>query len=412
MKMFDRIYDKLKNMKYGYYIAYTVLFAITALISFRFFIFYGKSLIINGDALSQNYVSISYYGALLRDIFKGVLNGNFSIPMWDVNLGLGEDILTTLHYYGIGEPLMLLSALFPQSKGELAFTFIFICRLYLSGLFFYFFSFYKNNSRTGTLIGSFIYIFSGYVMLQVSKHLMIGVPVVFLPLILIGVEKIFKEKKPLIFVLSVAFAAMSNIYYLYSLIIFTVIYFVFRYFSDSREKSIGDFILLAIKFMLLGALALMISAVVILPVFRVMTSDARVGKGYIYDLLYPVRYYLNFIASYTNMQRQDRVIEMGFSVLSVIGAVLLCIKRKNNRFLFRAFILINIFALIPFCAYVFHGFSGIANRWVWAYAMLSGFIFASIYPELLQLGKKEKLIITAAGGVFLACPLLFSIYDT
>ena len=38
--------------------------------------------------------------------------------MWDMNIGYGSDILTTLHYYVIGDPLTLLSVFVPADKTE------------------------------------------------------------------------------------------------------------------------------------------------------------------------------------------------------------------------------------------------------------------------------------------------------
>mgnify|MGYP002225045529 CR=1 FL=1 len=40
------------------------------------------------------------------------------LPMWDMNIGYGSDILTTLHYYVIGDPLTLLSVFVPADKTE------------------------------------------------------------------------------------------------------------------------------------------------------------------------------------------------------------------------------------------------------------------------------------------------------
>ena len=56
--------------------------------------------------------------------------------MWDMNIGYGSDILTTLHYYVIGDPLTLLSVFVPADKTEVLYEvliflvfFVFIIRI-------------------------------------------------------------------------------------------------------------------------------------------------------------------------------------------------------------------------------------------------------------------------------------------
>lgn len=49
--------------------------------------------------------------------------------MWDLNIGYGSDILTTLHYYVIGDPLTLLSVFFKSSQTEFLYEFLFFDNL-------------------------------------------------------------------------------------------------------------------------------------------------------------------------------------------------------------------------------------------------------------------------------------------
>lgn len=54
--------------------------------------------------------------------------------MWDLNIGYGSDILTTLHYYVIGDPLTLLSVFFKSSQTEFLYEFLIFLRIYLAEL--------------------------------------------------------------------------------------------------------------------------------------------------------------------------------------------------------------------------------------------------------------------------------------
>jgi len=49
------------------------------------------------------------------------------LPQWNFSLGYGGDILTTLHYYVIGDPLDLLSIACPTRYAVYLYSFCFGC---------------------------------------------------------------------------------------------------------------------------------------------------------------------------------------------------------------------------------------------------------------------------------------------
>lgn len=106
---------KEKKKEYQrYYLAYSA--AVTGLFCVILLIFQknGKSFIRGGDGLGQHYVALEYWGKYLRRIVKGILlEHRLNIPQWDLHIGYGADILTTLHYYVIGDPLNLLAVFVP-----------------------------------------------------------------------------------------------------------------------------------------------------------------------------------------------------------------------------------------------------------------------------------------------------------
>ena len=111
---------KEKKKEYQrYYLAYSA--AVTGLFCVILLIFQknGKSFIRGGDGLGQHYVALEYWGKYLRRIVKGILlEHRLNIPQWDLHIGYGADILTTLHYYVIGDPLNLLAVFVPAAYME------------------------------------------------------------------------------------------------------------------------------------------------------------------------------------------------------------------------------------------------------------------------------------------------------
>ena len=59
-----------------------------------------------------------------------------AVPTWDFSIGYGADIITTLSYYGLGDPLDLLAAFVPGRWTEQLLEGLIVLRLYLAGLAF------------------------------------------------------------------------------------------------------------------------------------------------------------------------------------------------------------------------------------------------------------------------------------
>ena len=99
--------------KDNYYILYSLVFIIVFMIAFSQFFLNDK-----------NYNSLIYFGQYIRSIVKSLfLQGKLVIPTWDFSLTMGSDIITTLHYYAIGDPLNLLYAAVPCAYSEFFFSF-------------------------------------------------------------------------------------------------------------------------------------------------------------------------------------------------------------------------------------------------------------------------------------------------
>ena len=105
------------SKKVWFFLAYTVCFAIIAGAVFSVFIINKKSFIWIPDGLQQHFNALLYYRSWLLSILDTLVTEHkISVPLWDMQIGLGSDVLTTLHYYVIGDPLNLLSVFVPDEK--------------------------------------------------------------------------------------------------------------------------------------------------------------------------------------------------------------------------------------------------------------------------------------------------------
>lgn len=383
-----KITSKIKNA--DFYLVYTLTFLTLSLFLFLQFYLNGKSLVWKHDGVPQHLNSLSYYGEYLRGILYSLfVEHKCKIPMWDMHIGYGSDILTTLHYYVIGDPLTLLSVLVKPEHTEKLYEFLIFLRIYLAGITFSRYAFYHKNSKQAVFMGTMIYIFAGWTIYASMKHPYFSNPMIYLPLILMGIDKIYRKEKPYIFIWSVALAGFSNFYFFYMLGIFMVLYAVFRFFEQFQDRSLKNISKWLGIFAVYSVIAVLIAAVVLLPVILpVFGTDRFKAENYV-PLFYDRIYYEKYLGCLIG----ENMIQWGvagYSAVSLAGVFVLFSRRKKYRTLKAGFVMLNLFLLLPFAGHVLNGFSYVSNRWIWAYGMLIAYIFVKIYPDLFTLTLKEK----------------------
>lgn len=110
-----------------------------------------------------------------------------------------------------------------------------------------------------------------------------------------GIEKIYKKEKPYLFICATAVAAMSNFYFFYMISIFMVLYAAFRYFGIFRKRSVKDVFQWFLKFAVFYLVALMIAALIFLPVVMTLFGTERFQAQNYVPLLYDRIYYEKYL---------------------------------------------------------------------------------------------------------------------
>ena len=390
MKTFFSKEKSRKEKKADFYILYTLVFAAISLFIYGCFYLNGKSLIWSHDGVPQHINALAYYGKYLRNVLKTlVIDHKLSLPMWDMHIGYGSDILTTLHYYVIGDPLTLLSVFVPEKNTEILYELLIFLRIYLAGIAFSIYCFYRKNPKQATFLGSLVYIFAGWTIYASMKHPYFSNPMIYLPLVLMGIEKVYKKEKPYLFIWATAVAAMSNFYFFYMISVFMVLYAAFRYFGIFLERSVKDVFQWFLKFAGFYLVALMIAATIFLPVIMTLFGTERFQAQNYVPLLYDHVYYEKYLGCLIG----ENMIQWGvagFSAVAMAGVFVIFSKKKKYTELKLGFVMMNLFLLIPFAGHVLNGFSYVSNRWIWAYGMLIAYILVKAYPELFTLQIREK----------------------
>lgn len=401
--------DKWTNLskKKRYFTLYTGCFVLVCLIVFSWYFTAGRTFIWKSDGWNQHYKALVYYGRYLRSIVKNLLfNHELIIPAWDFSIGEGSDILTALHYYVIGDPLNLLSVFVPARHTWVLYDFLIILRLYLSGLFFSLLCFETGQrNQYGILAGAMTYTFCLWALFNAARHPYFLNPMVYMPLLVMGVERILRGRRPWLFVGAVFLSAISNFYFFYMLVLATIIYVAARLISLYRKK-LTDALKPLLHIFLFAVLGTLLAAVILLPIIAAFLGSSRMGVENGTRLFYPLSYYSK-LPSIALSTSSTYWLCMGYSVVTIPALFLLFRKKKQGGLLKSLFLVGMIIILLPTLGQAFNGFSYISNRWNWAFALICAYILSAMWPSLMNLSRKDALFLLGCmAGYLFACLLL------
>ena len=391
----------IKEQRKYCYGVYTLMFLLMCIVAFLPFFTEGKSFVWGAgveDGLSQHFSALAYYGEALREFFRNLLAGHPKLVMWDMSLGYGADILSTLNYYAIGDPLNLLYGFVSPKNTETMYNFMIVLRMYLAGITFIMYARKMKKRSYGTVIGALVYVFSGFCFRLGLRHPFFINPMIYFPLLCLGIEKIYQRERPYVFIFAVCVSAMSNYYFLYMLTIFAVIYAWIRFYKYTEENKMKNFFLTILKFGMYYTLGIAMAAVILLPSVIGFLGNGRYGNGADWKslIVYPGKYYLLFIENFIGYGNMGSNTNAGY--LPIVGIVVLftLFSQRMKHKKYRAAFIASIIALIlPIFGYAFNGLSYANNRWAFALSFIVALLTAEMYPRLFVMSKRQQIGIGA-----------------
>lgn len=211
------------------------------------------------------------YFPLLKGLRDKLINHTSFNYTWDIGLGTGY---RAIYAYYLASPLNLFTILINPKYLVDYLDLLIITKLSLCGVSFNFYikNKYKDKSMLVPVF-SICYALSSYMCTYCFNIIWLDSLILFPPIIL-GLEKLYKEKKYKLYFFSLFFAILSNYYIAIIICIFSIIYFIYMIiFDEHRKKTIE--ILGRIKlFIIYSILAGTATFIVTLPALFALSNSS------------------------------------------------------------------------------------------------------------------------------------------
>lgn len=374
-------------------VTYSILFFCLALWLDSIFASANKTFIWGTDGLAQHVVALKYIRNALITFFT---TGKFT--MVDYTIGQGFDVIGTLNYYGFGDPITLLTVLFPEDSLERMYEILIFIRMYLSGVSVAYLCKTLGKTKISTVVpASLLYAFSSFALVGGIRHPMFFCGLMYLPLLIAGVEKVIKDKKIGTLVIVVALSFASNYYFTYMNTVMAAIYFFIRQIGTYRADGIKKFFVRVGRIVLSYLWGIALSAVILFPAVYAFLSNARTGAELATPpLFFEQEYYDTLLSSLAipNISLNNWAVPS----IGIFGIFSLCILsahwKKTDRKLLLGFVVIAMMLCFPYVGKIMNGFSYPTMRFSYAMALLLSVMFVYAVDALKEV-KETALVISS-----------------
>jgi uncharacterized membrane protein YfhO len=265
-------------------------------------------------------------------------------PNLALNIGAGENAYY-LSYYGLLNPFILLSYLFPFIKMIDYLIVINIIIVITSAFLIY--KWLCNNKFNPQIafVSSLLFMLIN-VFFHAHKHIMFIDYIPFLILGLMGIDKYFKDKKSYLYIISVFLMIMTNYYYSVAGLLCLLIYGIYKYILINKKITFKSFMMDGIKFLMPMLIGIFMSLILLVPTaYAIISSRSQVKELVSLKALLIPNFNFNTLL-YDNYG-------MGFTFISVIALIYILIHSKGaKRFLSTTLFIVFI---IPIFMYVLNG---------------------------------------------------------
>ena len=211
---------------------------------------------------------IQYYA--FHEYFRELLFSDLSIPFYSFEAGIGQNFIAPFSYYMTGDFFFYITLLTPFLSMANSLLFTTILKVIIAGTGFYLFLDNKKFSYLTSFMFGLIFAFAGWFFFYSVQAMSITSIYPWIGFILLGMDKLIDEDKPLIYFVSLFLAAATNYLYFFMVAITTVFYFITKHILENRKNILQDFK----RYIIFSALSCFAAGVIIFPtLFSIMASS-------------------------------------------------------------------------------------------------------------------------------------------
>ena len=215
------------------------------------------------------------YAPLLAQMKDTILHGESLLYNFD--LGMGASYLPLIGYY-CASPLNIIVLFFPDSQLTEAILVITLIKNALIAAFFAMALQYIYQRRSYMISAVSIMFSMSMYMIAYSWNIMWLDVIMVLPLVVMGFEQMMREKKFVLYTLSLAYALFVNYYIAFMLCVFMVLYYIVFLIREKHEP-----LEVATSFLRFGGfsvLAAALASLLLIPVAMSLGSTSAAGGGF------------------------------------------------------------------------------------------------------------------------------------
>lgn len=391
--------------KKKYYLVYTIVFLLTAFAIFSIFLIRKRSFISLTDGYNQFYPAYVYIGNYLKECIFSFFH-NTPIPIFDFSIGYGNDILTTLSYYGLGDIFNITAIFSTKDCAAFVMSVTTLLKIYCAGIAFSIWARYHSiTSFEGVLFASIFYAFSGYTYAFGLCFPTFMMGAIMLPILALGIDILLESttvwKWSCIWVIGIFIQALNGFYVLYMETIFFIVYFLIRYFFKYK-RNIKELFYRILNTLFQYILGVGMAAVLFVPVLLAYFESPRSEEK------------KSIWGGITECYSSENLLEMTEGLISgpgygsglgicIVGiaCILILFFQKNEKRDWK--ILLSIFLsgyVIPFTGTIMNGFSYSTERWLFILYFLIAAVITETFDNLNTMLRSCKIIIATIWGIW------------
>ena len=291
--------------------------------------------------------------------------------------------------FGFCDPLNAVGALFPRSGVLFLYSFLFFVRLFLCGLSFLIYSTYRKFDEFTSILGALMYTFSGIPLIFGVQSQAFLSALAYLPLLCLGTERILACKRPLAFIMFLFFGSVSAFPFFVPLALFSVLYFLIRFFFVTEKENRWQFYRYALVFAFGFVMGTALAAYALMPHFFSTVAQFNTDELKNITLLYIPSYYLKLVLSLISLTDFGTFGATGFSPLFLIVLVFVLLKNEVVMKPVKLYLAMGaIFFAFPCFGLLFSSFRLVSNAWCFAFSFTAAILVARFIPNFYEAEKR------------------------